>query len=46
MNQKQQTDERRKQAKKRVKELKDFYIHAMVYVIVNIGLFVILVFGS
>jgi len=38
MDQEQQRYER---ARKRVKELKGFYTHALIYVLVNVGLFVI-----
>ncbi|HMA59659.1 MAG TPA: 2TM domain-containing protein [Halanaerobiales bacterium] len=34
-------DEKFKKAKERVKEIKDFYGHLLVYVVVNIGIFLI-----
>lgn len=34
-------DERYQRAKKRVEELKSFYIHFFVYIVVNLGLFCI-----
>jgi len=34
-------DEKYKKAKERVKEIKDFYGHLLVYVVVNIGIFLI-----
>ena len=36
-----QDQQRYERARKRAKELKDFYTHAIVYVLVNIGLFLI-----
>jgi len=36
-----QEDEKYKKAKERVKEIKDFYGHLLVYVVVNIGIFII-----
>ena len=37
----QEQQQRYEQARRRVKELKGFYIHATAYVLVNIGLFII-----
>lgn len=41
MAQEKMSDERYKKAKKRVEEIKGFYTHAIVYVCVNVGLFLI-----
>jgi len=39
-------DEKYREAKERVEELKSFYIHLFVYIIVNIGLFLLNVLTS
>ncbi len=39
-------DEKYKEAKRRVEELKSFYIHLFIYIIVNIGLFLLNVLTS
>ncbi len=39
-------DEKYEKAKKRVEEIKGFYTHAIVYVVVNIGLFLLNLFTN
>ena len=39
-------DERYEKAKKRVEEIKGFYTHAIVYVVINTGLFLLNLFTS
>ncbi len=41
MDQPQETDSRRRDALKRVEELKGFYSHLAVYLVINAGLFLI-----
>ena len=46
MEEKMKEDEKYREAKERVEELKSFYIHLFVYIIVNIGLFLLNVLTS
>jgi len=39
-------DEKYEKAKKRVEEIKGFYTHAIVYVVINIGLFLLNLFTA
>jgi hypothetical protein len=39
-------DERYERARKRVEELKGFYIHVIIYVLVNLGIFLVNILGS
>ena len=46
MEEKMKENEKYREAKERVEELKSFYIHLFIYVIVNIGLFLLDVLSS